>query len=258
MIFDYSKLETANSEELLAIYLELHEFRKQNPITKFDKWSTSKHHFTPKCMGGDDSKDNYIRITNEEHFVAHYILHKIYGGKMTSAFNVLCGGLLGLKSNESLTSIEEIKNLFESESKIIRQCLSDAMSGENNPSYGLYGKLHPTSKVDKSGCNNPRYGIPASEKNKMATSESNKNKVVARDKRTGELVRIDKAIFDTDENYVGCSSEMEQPKLKNTVSCLDIELGKFIRVDKDVYKQNPTRYFAPSSKFAKEFLRNNK
>jgi len=214
MIFDYSKLETANSEELLAIYLELHEFRKQNPITKFDKWSTSKHHFTPKCMGGDDSKGNYIRITNEEHFVAHYILHKIYGGKMTSAFNVLCGGLLGLKSNESLTSIEEIKNLFESESKIIRQCLSDAMSGENNPSYGLYGKLHPTSKVDKSGCNNPRYGIPASEKNKMATSESNKNKVVARDKRTGELVRIDKAIFDTDENYVGCSSEMEQPKLK--------------------------------------------
>ena len=32
MIFDYSKLETANSEELLAIYLELHEFRKQNLI----------------------------------------------------------------------------------------------------------------------------------------------------------------------------------------------------------------------------------
>ena len=73
MIFDYSKLETANSEELLAIYLELHEFRKQNPITKFDKWSTSKHHFTPKCMGGDDSKGNYIRITNEEHFTIFFI-----------------------------------------------------------------------------------------------------------------------------------------------------------------------------------------
>ena len=32
---------------------------------------TEKHHILPKCMGGDNSKHNIVRLTPEEHYVAH-------------------------------------------------------------------------------------------------------------------------------------------------------------------------------------------
>lgn len=39
---------------------------------------TEKHHILPKCMGGDNSKHNIVRLTPEEHYVAHQLLVKIY------------------------------------------------------------------------------------------------------------------------------------------------------------------------------------
>jgi hypothetical protein len=37
-----------------------------------------KHHIIPKCMGGDDSLENKIKLTGKEHFFAHLLLIKIY------------------------------------------------------------------------------------------------------------------------------------------------------------------------------------
>lgn len=39
-----------------------------------------RHHVTPKCMGGDNSRDNIVRLTPEEHFVAHKLLVCMYPG----------------------------------------------------------------------------------------------------------------------------------------------------------------------------------
>lgn len=36
------------------------------------------HHVVPKCLGGDNSKSNLIALTAREHFLAHYLLMKIY------------------------------------------------------------------------------------------------------------------------------------------------------------------------------------
>jgi hypothetical protein len=36
------------------------------------------HHIIPKCMGGDDSFENLVDLTPEEHYVAHQLLVKIY------------------------------------------------------------------------------------------------------------------------------------------------------------------------------------
>jgi hypothetical protein len=35
------------------------------------------HHIIPKCLGGSDNNENLVRLTPEEHFVAHLLLHKI-------------------------------------------------------------------------------------------------------------------------------------------------------------------------------------
>lgn len=39
-----------------------------------------RHHINPRCIGGSDCKDNIIRLTPKEHFIAHLLLAKIHGG----------------------------------------------------------------------------------------------------------------------------------------------------------------------------------
>lgn len=39
-----------------------------------------RHHVKPRCMGGDNSSKNIVKLTPEEHFVAHQLLVKIYPG----------------------------------------------------------------------------------------------------------------------------------------------------------------------------------
>jgi|FreactTroBogLake_1042271.scaffolds.fasta_scaffold07432_2 hypothetical protein len=39
---------------------------------------TEKHHIIPRCLGGNNDKDNIVKLTPEEHFIAHQLLVKIY------------------------------------------------------------------------------------------------------------------------------------------------------------------------------------
>ncbi len=54
-----------------------------------------KHHITPKCVGGDNSPENLVLLTAREHFLAHYLLLKIYKGtkfeyRLAYAFMAMC------------------------------------------------------------------------------------------------------------------------------------------------------------------------
>jgi len=50
---------------------------------------TERHHIYPKELGGTNNSNNIIKLTLREHFIAHYALHKIYGGSMTLAINMM-------------------------------------------------------------------------------------------------------------------------------------------------------------------------
>jgi len=39
---------------------------------------TENHHIVPRCLGGKDNISNLVRLTPEEHYVAHQLLVKIY------------------------------------------------------------------------------------------------------------------------------------------------------------------------------------
>ena len=47
------------------------------------------HHIVPRSMGGTNDKNNLIRLTARQHFIAHWMLWKAYGGKMTMAFHAM-------------------------------------------------------------------------------------------------------------------------------------------------------------------------
>jgi hypothetical protein len=39
---------------------------------------TETHHIIPRCMGGTDDPSNLVKLTPEEHYIAHQLLVKIY------------------------------------------------------------------------------------------------------------------------------------------------------------------------------------
>ena len=56
-----------------------------------------KHHIIPKCLNGSDESSNITLLTAREHFIAHWLLCKIYKNekiciksKLSSAFNRMC------------------------------------------------------------------------------------------------------------------------------------------------------------------------
>lgn len=49
---------------------------------------TERHHVIPRCMGGGNEKGNLVRLTAEEHFVAHQLLVKIHTGNSALIFAV--------------------------------------------------------------------------------------------------------------------------------------------------------------------------
>ena len=60
-------------------YIKLCESRKKRGLDKTilnDYYET--HHILPKCMGGLDDKDNLVLLTGREHYIAHWLLTKMY------------------------------------------------------------------------------------------------------------------------------------------------------------------------------------
>ena len=47
------------------------------------------HHVLPKSLGGGNEEANLVNLTLREHFIAHLLLAKIYGGKMITALRFL-------------------------------------------------------------------------------------------------------------------------------------------------------------------------
>lgn len=63
----------------------------EDPTGLLDAY-VEKHHILPRALGGDDSPENLIRLTPEDHFFAHLLLAKIHGGKMWAPIAFMVGG----------------------------------------------------------------------------------------------------------------------------------------------------------------------
>ena len=50
-----------------------------------------KHHILPRSFGGSDDASNLILLTPRQHYLAHWMLWKAYGGAMAVAFDYMNG-----------------------------------------------------------------------------------------------------------------------------------------------------------------------
>lgn len=106
-----------------------------------------KHHIVPKCLGGSDDVSNIVSLTPREHFVAHWMLTKIYDDrKIVYAFFCMMRDPRGYRGFNS-HYYDRIKRAYKSEQRHrfltnnpmwneeARKKVSELRKGEKNPNY---------------------------------------------------------------------------------------------------------------------------
>jgi hypothetical protein len=138
-----------------------------------------KHHILPKSMGGTNESTNIVKLTAREHFIAHWLLFKIFKTPaMAKAFRLMLDSSKKPKSK----SYELAKSIYAesmrgnnnvSKRPSVRQKLKDncfsPFSGKKRPEHSLLMK----SKELWVGNKNPFYGLGNKQmglKNHMAKS----------------------------------------------------------------------------------------
>ena len=111
-----------------------------------------KHHIIPRCLGGNNSKDNIVELTAREHFLCHLMLCEIYPSnpKLIHAAWMMSNNRSHNHKRDYIVSSRVYEMLRQTHAKI----LSESLLGSNNPMYGKVGYF----TVDNKGSKNPMYG----------------------------------------------------------------------------------------------------
>lgn len=181
-------------------YDNLIKKRKSNPA---ENEYTEMHHIIPKCMGGDNSPDNLVKLTSKEHYIAHALLYKHH---RTSKLAHAWFSMMRCDPNQErfFTSRQ-----YDAAKKAHILALQKNMIGVGNH---FYGKIHTEESRKKISINNKEWykkngkskeqienwilkvaSKPASEKQKQTISQLSKNKVMLKNIETGEIKKVDKS-----------------------------------------------------------------
>lgn len=80
-------------------YEKLIETRRNRSLKEDEYYE--RHHIIPRSLGGSNSSENLIKLTAREHFLAHWLLKRMYkdvpiaGAKMAGAFAYMCNNHVG-------------------------------------------------------------------------------------------------------------------------------------------------------------------
>lgn len=86
---------------------------------------TENHHIIPRCMGGIDDKTNLVRLTPEEHYLAHQLLVKIYPENIA----LINAAIMMIPNRPSNKLYGWLRRRFAT-------VQSDRQTGENNNQFG--------------------------------------------------------------------------------------------------------------------------
>jgi len=157
------------------IYSDLIESAKLRPNLPLLNGYTEKHHIIPRSMGGSNDKENVVSLTAREHFVAHWLLWRIYrNSQMAYAFIMMTRRS---KDNQRYFSSKGYefarKATYQTGFKHTEQTIEKIRSANK-------GKI--TSEATKEKLRNINLGKkhpPRSQEARKKLSEVNKGKIVS-------------------------------------------------------------------------------
>lgn len=186
---------------------------------------TETHHIIPKCLGGDDSKSNLVKLSAKQHFVAHHLLFKIHGGsKLANAWYSMCR--VGKGQEERVVNAR----LFEKVRVIRSKLLSVESMGELNH---FFGKKHSEASLAKMSAaqkemktwerrsDKHREALLASQKAPKSAEHrakiGRKNMIMLQNTISGEIIKVDR-IDPRVDSEEWCNPRKINPELKR--SCI--------------------------------------
>jgi len=95
------------------------DFIEECKNKNYENVITQKHHIIPKHMGGNNSNDNLIELSLDDHYIAHILLSECYGGKY---------------KRENLASAIMVKGYIDNSDILIEY--QKSLSGSGNPNFG--------------------------------------------------------------------------------------------------------------------------
>ena len=103
-----------------------------------------RHHIVPRCMGGSDDKQNIVKLTAREHFIAHLLLFKIHPTnlKLVKAIMMMCVGHVDERRKINNRLYERLRLSFS-------QAQSECQSGNRNSQFGSQWIYNPLTQIDK-------------------------------------------------------------------------------------------------------------
>lgn len=201
------------------IYFEFIEDRKSKGIDK--SYYFENHHILPRSLGGDDSDENLIPLSASDHFFAHLLLAKIYGGKMSTALFFMAGD-----NSRSAHGYRAKRWAYE----FAKKAMADQkrkLVGELSPAYGRKRSDETKRKISKNrsgkmvGPAHFAYGVPSplrgttiSEEAKLKISLANAGSKNGMFGKTGKLSpSYKKTIFEftnknTGDVFIGTQGEL--------------------------------------------------
>jgi hypothetical protein len=119
------------------------------------------HHIIPKCIGGSDDKSNLTKLTAREHFLCHWLLHRMYPENHKLAFAFKMIATMQSKSHSryvpSSRTIAEARQAAAKAFSIIKTGVSRTekekhnMRGERGPQKNPTGSRGPQKNPRQKG-----------------------------------------------------------------------------------------------------------
>ncbi len=129
-----------------------------------------KHHVLPSCLGGGDEVENIVRLTAEEHYVAHQLLVKMYPGnaKLLWAIISMSGG--NQHQNRSCKIYGWLRRRLSAERSISSKGrkFSDEARANMSASQQARGPRPPHSEETKAKMSAASKGRPKSDAHRAA------------------------------------------------------------------------------------------
>jgi hypothetical protein len=126
------------------IYNKIIENRKQNVPAGYSE----KHHIIPQCLGGEDRKENIVKLTAREHFICHYLLAKIYDEGSQEWYKTNHAFLI-MKCNSQNQKRYFNSHLYESLRTNMSTAMSFLQSKEKNSQFKTFWIYNKQLKKNK-------------------------------------------------------------------------------------------------------------
>ena len=186
-------------------YKKIHDSLIERAKNRVIKEYTEKHHIVPRCMGGNNEKDNMVRLTPEEHFLVHQLLVKIYpeNHKLTLAVDMMCAssnnhggrrannkrfGWLRRRVSESLKKENIDPQTLIARSNSLKGRIISPEARAKLSEINKKENLSPETLAKRAKANNARKGIKLSLETRKKLSASHK-KPINQYSKDGEFIQ---------------------------------------------------------------------